>query len=60
MSGVPRLGIQPSDDGAAAARPQRVVGVKAKLQVMRAKAGVDELIVLRFGIEDGDLAHISF
>ena len=60
MRGVPHLRVQPADHGTAAAGPKRVVGVKAELQVVRAEAGVDELIVLGLRIEHGELAQVAF
>ena len=54
---VELLRVQPADDGAAAAGPQRVIGVVAELQVVRGEAGVDERVLLRPGIEHRDVAH---
>ena len=40
------LRVHPAHHGAAAARPQRIVGVETKLRVVRVEAGVDELVLL--------------
>ena len=53
---VEHLRVQPADDRTAAARPQRVVGVVAELQMVRREAGVDERVLLRLRIEHRDVA----
>ena len=52
---VEHLRVQPADHRAAAARPQRVVGVVAELRMVRAEAGVDERVLLRLRIEHREL-----
>ena len=42
---VEHLGVEPADHRAAAAGPQRVVGVVAELQVMGLEARVDERVL---------------
>src|SRR6202030_4369525 len=43
VGGVPYLRVKPSNHWTAAAGPQRLVGVKAELQVVRAKARINKL-----------------
>ena len=43
---VEHLGVEPADHRAAAARPQRLVGVVAELRMVRREAGVDERVLL--------------
>ena len=53
---VEHLGVDPAGHRPGAAEPQRVVGVVAELQVMRAEAGVDEGVLHRLRIEHRHLA----
>ena len=57
---VKHFGVDPAGHRAGAAEPQRVVGVVAELQMMGAKAGVDEAILHRLGIEHRHLARRFF
>ena len=50
------LAIQPADHLAAAARPQRVVGVLGKHQMVRAEAGADVRELLRLRIPHREMA----
>jgi hypothetical protein len=48
---VQHFRIQPADHVASAAGPERIVGIEAELQMVRAEAGIDEIVFLRLGIE---------
>src|SRR4029079_13401954 len=54
---VEHLGVDPAGDLTGAGPPQRVVGVITELRMVRAKAGVDELVFLGLEIEHGRLAR---
>src|SRR5262249_8893730 len=54
------LAVEPARNLTAAAGPDRVIGVIAKLQMMRPEAGVDELVGHGLGFEHGKLAHVLF
>jgi hypothetical protein len=52
---VEHLGVEPTDNRTAAARPQRVVLVEAELQMMRLEAGIDERVLHRRRVEHREL-----
>jgi hypothetical protein len=53
---VEHLGVDPAGNWAGAAEPQRVIGVVAELKVVGGKAGVDEAVLHRLGVEHRHLA----
>ena len=56
------LGVEPADHGeivlAVVGEPERVVGVLGEVEVMRAEAGVDVVVLLELRIVDRDLPRV--